>query len=325
MKQERAGGNGLVRHSTKKLPNVSQFEFWRSLYGSVELDLNDPSSVSSGYDAEALIGAMPNGIVFGASRSSNTSAVFGTPDNDGILVSVTLSGSAIVHDKDRNAQVVNSGSGAVLIDMRKSYGVTSRAEHAHVYLSIPRALAFSDPNHDPFANGFVVGAADRQGLKPFLAANLKMLHDNADSLTAGETEIALNLVADVALACLNLRPESDDIASSRAMQVSYAAACDYIDRSLGNHDLTADAIAAGLGYSRAHLYRLFASHSQTVAEVLRDRRLERARLMIDVGRMSNVESIAFAVGYQSPSSFSRAFKARFGQSPRDYRAMRGAL
>jgi AraC-like DNA-binding protein len=124
----------------------------------------------------------------------------------------------------------------------------------------------------------------------------------------------------MAISCLNTRFNSDEPDQGRAYRTAFLAAGDYIDRHLGNPDLTAQTIAASLGFSRAHLYRVFASQGQTIAGVLRDRRLARARDLIASGRVGHLDALAFAVGYHSTTAFSRAFKKRFGLSPRDYRA-----
>lgn len=54
------------------------------------------------------------------------------------------------------------------------------------------------------------------------------------------------------------------------------------------------------------------------AAYLAEWRLQRALAMLEDGRES-VQQIALANGYQSPAAFSRAFSAKFGLSPREFR------
>ena len=61
---------------------------------------------------------------------------------------------------------------------------------------------------------------------------------------------------------------------------------------------------------------------QPVFEYFRDYRLERAREMLVSGGVT-VSEIAYQIGYQSLSHFSRAFRERYGLNPKDYGRLRG--
>lgn len=73
-------------------------------------------------------------------------------------------------------------------------------------------------------------------------------------------------------------------------------------------------LARDAGMSHPKLNRCFRQvYGMTVFAYLRKERLERAREMLDCGL--NVTETAYAVGYESISHFSQAFKKRFGTSP----------
>ena len=55
----------------------------------------------------------------------------------------------------------------------------------------------------------------------------------------------------------------------------------------------------------------------TVFGYLRDRRLEKAQQLLLEQKMT-VASVARAVGYDSPTSFTTAFKRKFGVGPKAY-------
>lgn len=69
--------------------------------------------------------------------------------------------------------------------------------------------------------------------------------------------------------------------------------------------------------------RVFNATGQTVSEVVRVRRLARARDEVTDGS-SSIATIATRWGFADGSHFSRAFKAHYGSSPRDYREAVGA-
>lgn len=78
------------------------------------------------------------------------------------------------------------------------------------------------------------------------------------------------------------------------------------------------ALARAVGTSHTQLNRGFKMmYGTSVFGYLRKMRLEEARSLLEKGRM-NVTEAAIAVGYNSISSFSRAFSDHFGTAPRHY-------
>lgn len=102
----------------------------------------------------------------------------------------------------------------------------------------------------------------------------------------------------------------------------------YIQRQLGDPDLSPSAIADAHHISTRTLHRLFQDHGLAVATWIRARRLDRCRFDLADPRQAHrpVNAIAACWGFTSPEHFSRAFKSAFGVSPRAYRRGRtGAL
>jgi AraC-like DNA-binding protein len=80
-------------------------------------------------------------------------------------------------------------------------------------------------------------------------------------------------------------------------------------------------IANAVGISVRHLHRLFLQKDSTVAEYIRERRLERCQTDLCDPRFSdrNITEISFFWGFSDSAHFSRCFKQRFGVSPRLFR------
>jgi len=95
----------------------------------------------------------------------------------------------------------------------------------------------------------------------------------------------------------------------------------YVARNVSNPALAPQHAADALGISLRLVHRLFAERSTTFGRFLLERRLDVCRRSLDdpahAGRA--ISDIAFAAGFNELSHFSRAFKARFGASPRHYR------
>lgn len=80
--------------------------------------------------------------------------------------------------------------------------------------------------------------------------------------------------------------------------------------------LSVPEIADAVGLSHRQLSRLFAHHTQlSIAQYYRNIRLDRGRSLVTQTEMSILD-IAIACGFDSAAYFSRAYKARFGISPR---------
>src|SRR6476646_5636963 len=84
--------------------------------------------------------------------------------------------------------------------------------------------------------------------------------------------------------------------------------------------LSIDELARAVNLSPAHLRRLFQRElGRSPARMWRELRLDHARHLLQTSFLT-VKEVMAAAGWNDPSHFSREFKRRFGQSPRDLRA-----
>lgn len=90
-----------------------------------------------------------------------------------------------------------------------------------------------------------------------------------------------------------------------------------MDQNLRDNTLTATRVAQEVGYSLRHLNRVFAEHGTTVAEYLRQARLEGARTDLEQtkGNSLSITSLAFEWGFQNSVTFSKAFTRQYGVTP----------
>jgi len=92
-----------------------------------------------------------------------------------------------------------------------------------------------------------------------------------------------------------------------------------IRRHLADPDCTVEQLAEEIGLTRRSLARKTKKHlGQTPSQLIRTMRLERgARLLSET--TETVSQIAYAVGFNSLSYFSRSFRSHFGVPPSTYR------
>lgn len=97
--------------------------------------------------------------------------------------------------------------------------------------------------------------------------------------------------------------------------------CDAIDRRLGEPDLRLEAIAREFRVSQRYIQKLFESRGESFSHYVRLRRLElcRSDMQDPHQRQRTISDILFTRGFNDSPSFSRAFRATYGITPRDFR------
>lgn len=88
-----------------------------------------------------------------------------------------------------------------------------------------------------------------------------------------------------------------------------------VEARLSDPDFTAGTLAEALDLSRRHLTRrMKEAMGTTPAAFIRARRIERAKTVLEAGA-ETVAEVASAVGFRSPSAFSKAFREEVGCPP----------
>ena len=89
-----------------------------------------------------------------------------------------------------------------------------------------------------------------------------------------------------------------------------------IQENLVNSDLSVEQIGDEIGLSRVQLYRkVKALTGYSPVEILRKARLTRARHLLQTTERT-VSEVAYAVGFSTPSYFSKCYKDEFGENPK---------
>jgi len=93
----------------------------------------------------------------------------------------------------------------------------------------------------------------------------------------------------------------------------------YIEEHYGNSTLNVEDIAKDMGMSRVQLYRkVKALLGFSVNEYIQQIRLNKAKFLLRRNDLT-VADIAYHVGFSSPTYFSTAFKAKYNQTPMEYK------
>jgi AraC-like DNA-binding protein len=101
---------------------------------------------------------------------------------------------------------------------------------------------------------------------------------------------------------------------------------DYVQRHVGDHDLTPERIARAHNVSVRKLYSVWSGNGESLANHVVAQRLELARLMLSAtGSPSRtIAAVARDCGFVDTAHFSRRFRNAYGMSPREWRRLRGS-
>jgi AraC-like DNA-binding protein len=232
---------------------------------------------------------------------------------DQLLIYLELEGSCDNDWAGRRGRV-EAGDIQIVDYARPFHSVTTDYANLIVILareSVPAALLSIEPHGLVFPRG--------SGAARLIGAAMQEFYAQADGLTVSEAEAAIEGLVALTTACARARLAGDE---ADHMKSRRKAALDYIDAHLGDEQLDPDEIAGAAHVSRASLYRLLAAEGGIRVVLLRRRLDEALRLMLADDKDEHaLKEIADRCGFGGTSQFTRAFRARFGLPPRQYRAL----
>ncbi|MEG3639874.1 helix-turn-helix domain-containing protein [Magnetococcus sp. PR-3] len=185
---------------------------------------------------------------------------------------------------------------------------------------IPRERLAPLLRHPDTIQGTVVDSTIAEG--KLFADFLEALFIAAPTLSQAVGTHTANSLVHLAAAAMNGAMDVVDNNPQAITQHRLLQARNYIEQNLCSEKLTPQAIALGLGLSRASLYRLFEPLGG-VAAYIRNRRIKRAfRLLVsppNPDAVQRITDVAFAVGFNDVAQFSRLFKDQYGITPSEAR------
>lgn len=199
----------------------------------------------------------------------------------------------------------------VMMPGMSGYEVCTALKKDTMTSHIPVLLLTACSRDEQRVEGYECGA-DAFMTKPFESG---MLMARCKSLIENRTRIYKNL---------DTRPASADNVAPAKPSTNAPQSIDdeflnkftaLVEREIANSELSVEWIADSLGLSRVQLYRkIKAVTNYSAAEMVRNIRLRRAAAMLKT-TISTISEIAYAVGFSSPSYFSRCYKEYYNETP----------
>jgi AraC-like DNA-binding protein len=232
---------------------------------------------------------------------------------DHFLIQVYTAGSTSGQWSKHNSSTVRSGD-VFLLDL--SQPIQSLASDFNcLMLTVPRDMLSEKLPEPERQHGRLLPRENI--LAKLLVEHLKTLYFASSSLSATETGSAAEGVLGLVGAYFN--NISIDQNCQDVQSITRESIRRYILNNLTDLDLTTESIAAHFKISRAYLYRLFETGQGIHQFILEQRLLKAFRLLTHPANKQRIGQIAYDLGFNSESHFSRSFHRLFGMTPSDAR------
>lgn len=206
----------------------------------------------------------------------------------------------------------------ILYDSQQPYRMNFPGEYRQLALKVPRDML---RDRVPCLDSLIAREVDGNGLPGKLLFDfiVSLCEFSASpKLPALKSRLETHVVDLLATALMDV---ADDQNLSAVRQSQLVRIKSYILANLDNPDLGPSEVAREQNISLRSLYELFEGETTQVAQWIKVQRLERIRrdLVDPLMQSLPITSIALRWGFKDFSHFSRAFRARYGIPPRDFR------
>lgn len=236
-----------------------------------------------------------------------------------VFVNLQLAGTAMVVQEDREA-VLQPGAMA-MYDSSAPYTLLNAQGMGGEFFQIPHS-ALALPT-DLIRKACAVPLIPEHPLATLTFDYLRRVAADPSLFTAVNGDLVGHPSIELLRAVITTQLGYPDRAAEPLSNTLQIRILDYVSRHLSDPELNAERIAAAHFISVRHLYKVLADADISLAEYIRNRRLEGARH--ELGRSDatvTIASVARRHGFSDMSSFSRAFRSAYGLSPRDWRGHR---
>lgn len=221
----------------------------------------------------------------------------------------------------------------LLIPPHESYSFTCDPEARHTQLIDISPTIVSETVHDVFDRLIeslphpICGPHSKTSLAPLLSQCAHWMQLMRESPTSNLSSLMADTLAH-SIVLMGLRDwyprqqlKDQFVAHQRRRNPVVARAVEYLRAEFAD-DVTLDALAKAAGMNKFGLCRIFKQFTgETPMRYLFRLRIEAARKQLRSRRhlSRSITEIAFEVGFQDASHFSRIFRAHYGMTPQSYR------
>ncbi|MFI5897832.1 helix-turn-helix domain-containing protein [Actinoplanes sp. NPDC051513] len=311
-----------VVYRTADAPAEIRADYWRQVVARLPVRLEGGPSPGAAFRAEVVAGRI--GSVHVARMSMfpgecrRSARLARTCDADSYQLDVLAEGAVTVEQGGRQARLA-PGDVTLLDPGRPVRYVHSATRHVNVVF--PRSMLPHRPGE--LERLTAVRVPGRAGIGGLLSSVARRLPDCLDACDSADAVRLGAAVVDLLTAALATRLDSPSVVPPEARQeVLVRRIHRYVEEHLGDPALAPAAIAEAHHISVRYLHKLFQARGSTVADWVRQRRLDRCRrdLLDPALRDRPVNAVGARWGFPTAAGFNRVFKASHGVPPGEYRA-----
>jgi AraC-like DNA-binding protein len=312
-----------TRLTTAAVDARDGFDYWNDAVSSTFVPLDCRAPVRATFRGE-IVNVSVGDVQFtkvtaAAHEVRRTRATIARNDPGLLKACVQLRGSGRISQDGRQAEL--QPGDLTIYDTSRPYTLSFDGEAAFGTLVVMFAgeeLGLS-PDDVRRVTAIRVGGHDGLGavISPLLVSLAETTGAESDVLSPRLARNVLSLLETMYRERAGAGPgEPERMSTARLIAIQ-----DWLERRLGDPELSPESIAAAHHISLRYLHRLFAAEQTSVSRWVKERRLEACRR--DLGDPSlvrfSVAAIAARWGILDAAAFSRSFRTAFGLSPREYR------
>jgi AraC-like DNA-binding protein len=236
---------------------------------------------------------------------------------DGVLLQV-FGGGGRLDLPPSDVSEFESGD-IVVLDMNRPFRVRAEgaSELVHVGLWIPTSR-LPEGTAAGGLQGLRLAVASSAGA--MLGASLRALVERVGAISETDFSLLTGGVADLAGRILSRKARYAEPGDPAMQLETFVTVRRFVERNLTSPKLGPLMVARNFGLSRASAYRLFEPVGG-LGKFIRTQRLQRAYAEITAPPLADrrIGEIAYALGFQSFSAFSRLFSKTYGMTPMEAR------
>ncbi|MBX3594673.1 helix-turn-helix domain-containing protein [Sphingomonas sp.] len=308
------------RFSTDATAPADRYAMWRERNGGLA-QLHD-TRPHGPFSANAIY--VPLGTVVAAQSEMSsqtwqrTAAMARADGVDLLSVNIRTRGGA-VGEADGTA-FCGAGDTVILSDLSRPMVHVSEASQTALLL-VPRVRAEAVVGPVRALHGAVLSGPGATLLRD----SMRTLFAHVEHMSAADGDRMAGVMLDLLGVAVSMNGRPVMVTTAAVDRATRQHAEAMIEAELASARLGIARLCRRLGVSRSTLYRVFRDEGGVVAYI-RDRRLARVHVLLgDASVREPVGTLAEAWGFCDAPHFGRLFRARYGMSPGEYRAMRAAM
>lgn len=311
------------RMSTVDVPSRDRLAYWADKVCDtyVQLDCDLPRG-ADGIEGEILADRLStlalSRVTATAQRVRRTPARIARSSEDFFLVSIQTRGRGVVRQDGRDA-VLDEGDFA-LYDSTRPYMLDFDGPFQQLVLMLPGPMLRTVVRDTPRLTATAVSGS--RGAGHLMISMIRTLAADIDTLAPESAAAVADSVTQILVAGLSTLPAARGAAVSQRTAFHREQVKAHVRSQLRDPALGVASIARALRVSTSTLHRVWAGEVCSLTDWIWAQRLDAARRDLCDPSLAarSISDIAFSWGFNDAAHFSRAFRARFGCTPRDLRA-----